>query len=266
MKKYNALLDGTPKAWDIARKPQFGGGGGGGESTTSQNIPDELKPLATAYTESAIDLSNQPYNPYDGQRYEDFNLAQTTGLDMVAERALGGDALTNAGYQNVADTLSGQYMNANPYLDQMYDTAADKVTDAYRTGTAAQTDAGFARAGNLGGSAYQQQVEMNQRGLGDSLSGLASDIYGGNYQQERANQLQAWTAAPQYGNLAYTDASQLLNAGQIAQDQSQLNADFAYEQYQEEENDPYKKLAAMSGVFGSGLGGSSTTQSSGGGK
>lgn len=263
MRKYNPLLHGNPRAWDIERKPQKGGDGG--ESTTVQNIPDELKPLATAYTQKAMALSEQPFQAYGGQRYEDLNPTQYAGLGMTANRALGGDELINAGRQNVADTLSGRYMNANPYLDQMFGTAADRITDAYSTGTAAQTDAAFARGGNIGGSAYQQQVEANQRGLGDSLAGLAAQTYGQNYNMERANQLQGWQAAPQYGNLAYQDASQLLNAGQILQDQGQQNRDFAYEQFQEEQNLPYKNLASMAGVFGTNLGGSSTTTQSGGG-
>ena len=35
------------------------GGGGGGSSVTRQEIPAELKPLATEYTNKAIGLSNQ---------------------------------------------------------------------------------------------------------------------------------------------------------------------------------------------------------------
>ena len=163
------------------------------------------------------------------------------------------------------DTLNGKYMNSNPYLDQMFSGAADRITDAYRTGTAAHTDASFANSRNLGGSAYQQMVGQNQTNLADSLGNLAANIYGNNYQQERANQLQAWNAAPQYGNQAYADASQLFGVGQTLQDQAQQDKDFNYEQWLEKQNLPYKNLAAMSGVFGSNLGGSSSTTSSGGG-
>lgn len=255
-------MTGAEKYRNFLRHPGYNvGGGGGGEqtSTTVQNIPDELKPLAREYTTQAIDLSQTPWTPYTGQRYEDLNPTQLQGLGMTANRALGGDALTNAGYGNIMDTLQGRYMNSNQYLDQMFAGAADRVTDAYRTGTAAQTDAAFANSRNLGGSAYQQAVGQNQTNLADSLGNLASNIYGNNYNMERANQLQAWGMAPQYGNLAYQDAGQLFNVGQTLQDQAQQNRDFNYEQFQEEQNNPYKNLAAMSGVFGSNLGSSSTT-------
>ena len=94
---------------------------------------------------------------------------------------------------------------------------------------------------------------------------MATDMYGGAYAQDQANRMQAIGMAPTYGNAAYQDAGQLMNVGQMYQDQSQQGLDFNYQQYQDEENDPYKKLAAMSGVFGSNLGASSTTQQSGGG-
>jgi hypothetical protein len=68
----------------------------------------------------------------------------------------------------------------------------------------------------------------------------------------------------QYGNQAYTDADQMLKIGQIQQDQSQQGQDFNYQQFQDAENLPYKQLAAMSGVFGSNLGGESKTKGGGG--
>ena len=85
--KYNALLHGTPEAWDRNRKPHKGGGPS--DTTTTQEIPAELKPLATAYADKAINLSQQNYNPYQGQRYADLNPVQNTGLGMTVERIQG---------------------------------------------------------------------------------------------------------------------------------------------------------------------------------
>ena len=250
--RYNPLLHGTAQAWDIQRKPQGGGGnsgGGGGTSTTTQNIPEELKPLATAYTGKAIELSNQPFTPYTDQRYTGLNPTQNTGIGMVQNRALGGSATVDNAETQLNQMISG---GSNPYLDAMYDRAAGKVSGS--------VNSQFNRPGAFGNTAHQQV-------LADSLGGMATDLYGGAYAQDRANQMQAIGMAPQFGDLAYKDASQLLNVGQIQQDDSQNPLDFQYQQFQEEQNDPYKKLAAMSGVFGSNLGSSSTTNStqSGGG-
>lgn len=235
----------------IKHKLEKGGGGssGGGTSTTTQNIPDELKPLATQYTSDAIELSNQPYSPYSGQRYEDLNATQNVGIGMVQNRALGGSQTVDNAENQLNQMISG---SSNPYLDQMYDRAAGKVSGS--------VNGQFNKPGAFGGTAHQQV-------LADSLGGMATDLYGGAYAQDRANQMQAIGMAPQFGDLAYKDASQLLNVGQIQQDNAQNPLDFQYQQFQEQQNDPYKKLAAMSGVFGSNLGGSSTTKSeqSGGG-
>ena len=91
-------------------------------------------------------------------------------------------------------------------------------------------------------------------------------MYGNAYDADQARRLQAIQMAPTYGNQAYTDAAQLMGAGQTQQDQAQQGLDYGYSQYQDAQNLPYKQLAAMSGVFNSNLGGTSTTTQSGGGK
>jgi hypothetical protein len=244
MKRYNALLHGTPKAWDIDRKLHKGGGGG--ESTTVQEIPAELKPLASAYTTKALNLSDT-FNPYQGQRYEDLNAIQGAGLGMATNRALQGSATMGNAENSLNQFIGGQ---TNPYLDAMYNQAAGKV--------AGSVNSNFSNAGRYGSGAHTGA-------LTEGLGNMATNLYGGAYENDAARRMQAIGMAPTFGNAAYQDASQLLNAGQILQDQGQQNKDFAFQQYQEGENLPYKNLAAMSGVFGSNLGGvSKTTQDSGG--
>lgn len=223
-------------------------GGGGGTSTTVQNIPDELKPLATAYTSKAIGLADQQYQPYTGQRYEDLNPTQMAGLGMTVNRALQGSQTVNNAENQLNNMISG---TSNPMLDQMYQRAASQVANS--------VNSNFSQAGRYGSGAHTAALTQ---GLGN----MATDLYGGAYQNDRANQMQAIGMAPTFGNQAYQDASQMLNAGQLMQDQNQQNKDFAYQQFQEAQNLPYKNLAAMSGVFGSNLGGSSTTTSNQGGK
>ena len=226
------------------------GGGGGGTSTTTQNIPEELKPLATAYTNKAIDLSNQGYTPYSGQRYADMNSMQTSGLQMAADRAMNGDQTGVMGNANNAlNQMLGD--NTNPYLDSMVNRAMGSVTSNYNTAAV--------NSGSFGNSGLAEQY---QRNLGD----VATLMYGNAYNTNQANKLQALGMAQQYGNQAYTDAEQLMRAGGELQDQQQKNYDYGYQNYLDEQALPYKQLAAMSGVFGSNLGGSSTTTQNSGGK
>lgn len=250
--KYIPVLHGHPAAWDAMRKPHMGGGGGGSSSTVTE-IPAELKPLASRYTTEATKMFDTPYQAYEGQRYAAMNPLQTGGISLTANRALSGDALMNAGYSNVQDTLSGKFMDpeSNPWLRQNTQTAMDQAMG--------NINSQFNRPGAFGSTAHQG-VAANQ------LGNIAAQMYGQNYANERQNQLAAWSAAPTFGNMAYQNAAQLMNAGQIMQDEQQKGLDWKLQQFQEQQDYPYKNLAAASGVFGSNLGGTSKTTSDSGGK
>lgn len=226
-----------------------GGGGGGGQSTTVQSIPDELKPLAQAYTNTAIGLNNTPYQAYQGQRFADLNGVQMAGLNATADRAMNGSQTVNNAEAALNQTIAGG--NTNPYLDQMVSKAQDSVRSQYNTGAV--------NSGSFGNAGLAEQF---QKGLGD----VATSMYGQAYDQDRARQMQAIGMAPQFGNLAYEDAAKLFGAGQTLQDQQQQGLDFNYQQSLEQKQDPYKKLAAMGGVFGTNLGQSASTTQTGGGK
>lgn len=223
-------------------------GGGGSKSTTSTQIPKELKPLANAYSAKAMDLSQQAYNPYTDQRFADLNADQQQGINAMMTRAQGGSKTIKNAEQQLNQIIAGG--KTNPYLDQMVQKAQDSVKSNFNTGAV--------NSGSFGNSGLQEQF---QKGLSDT----ATQMYGQAYETDRARQMQGIGMAQQIGNQAYTDAEQMLKAGQIQQDQAQQGLDFNYQQWQEKENLPYKQLAAMSGVFSSGLGGQTVTTSKGGG-
>lgn len=226
------------------------GGGGGGTTTTTQSIPNELKPLASKYASDAMDLSNKEYNPYTGQRFAMPSTQQYSAIKSVTDRATNGSATINNAESQLNNIIGGS--QTNPYLDQMVGKAQDSVRSQFNTGAV--------NSGSFGNSGLQEQF---QQGLGD----VATSMYGNAYDTDKAAQMQGIGMAQQFGNQAYTDADQLAKSGQVLQDLYQQGLDFNYQQFQDKENLPYKQLAAMSGVFGSGLGGSSTsTQSGGGGK
>jgi hypothetical protein len=240
-------------------------GGGGGTSTTVQSIPSELKPLASAYTDKAINLGQQGYAPYSGQRFAGLNSAQGNAIGMTADRAMNGSPEMAAGSNTLTNTLNGGFLNGSPHLQSQIDQGAQSLTRNYQN-AANSTDATMARSGAFGGSAWQQAQQGNARELASTLGNLENNVRFNNYNMERGNQMQALGLAPTYGNQAYQDASQLMKAGQVLQDQQQQGLDYNYQQFQEQQNLPYKQLAAMSGVFGSNLGSTSTTNQTGGGK
>ena len=389
------------EGYDPAGVRLYHKGGGGGSSTTTQSIPTELKPLATAYTNKAMDLGGQGYQAYGGQRYADLNSTQNQALGMVQQRATGGDQTIGAGnaylqgqlqagpsgatanpYGDVSALRNGStitpginrsvidaganssrvsaganaYAGSNPYLDASIDKAQQDVVRNFNLTTKPQWDTAMQQSGSFGNSGVAEMASNAQRDLAGQLAGistnmrmqdytaqqglaesalardmqaqqfnsgvtdsnlarslqaqllnsgiaesnLARDMAGQQYnsqleganldremqaqqfnatqgqdwasrndaalQNQRSSNLSAAQLGLQYGNQAYTDAQQLLSAGQTQQDQVQQGLDYGYQQYQDAQNLPYKQLAAMSGVFGSNLGATSTTTQNSGGK
>lgn len=224
------------------------GGGGGGSSTTTTQIPDEMKPLANDFVRRATALSDTA-TPYTGQRFAGLTGAQEQGLGMIENRAMQGSQL-----QQGAESALGGFFNpqGNPYLDSMVNRAQGNVL-----GNANQA---AARSGSFGNSGIAEQA-------GKQMGEIATSMYGNAYAGDRANALQAIGMAPGLSAAGYNDANQLLRAGQLRQDQAQQGMDFNFQQFQEQQNQPYKTLAAQAGVVGAQpFGSSSTSTQSGGGK
>lgn len=93
------------------------------------------------------------------------------------------------------NVLSGNYLNANPYLDATFNKAAGAVTNQVQSnfGLSGRNARGIDAAG------------FAQEGYND----LATQIYGGNYQAERARQQQIVPYAGQLGS--YTNPGQSLD-------------------------------------------------------
>lgn len=225
----------------------YGGGGGGGQSSTSMPaIPDELKPLANLYVKQAEQIAQTPFQGYTGQRFADMNASQNLGLGMVQNRALNGSATMNNAEGNLNQFMQG---GSNPYLDLMVNKAQGNVL--------ANAQGAAVRSGSFGNSGIAEQAAKQ---MGD----VATSMYGNAYAGDQNNRLQAIGMAPTFGNAAYQDAGQLLNAGNMIQGQQQKNLDFGFQQFQDAQNNPYKQLQATGGVVGQSTG--QTTTTSGGGK
>lgn len=236
---------------------------GGGGQTTTQEIPDELKPLASAYASRAMEVGNTPFQAYGGQRFAGLNSTQNAGIDMISQRAQDGSPVMDQANSTLTDFLQGN--KQNPYLDGMVSKAQGSVTDAYNQVARPQQTSAMVNSGSFGNSGLEQSQQFQDKQLQGQLGDIATSMYGNAYNTDRANQLSALSQAPTFGNQAYTDASQLLNAGGVQQQNQQNQADFNYQQFQDQQNQPYKNLQTLGAPFtGTSFGGTTTT--SGGGK
>lgn len=212
----------------------------GTSSTTSSTVTD-LPPWLKPYAQQFIKAYQGLVFNKDGsvkqmpaslnQQVAPFTPYQNQALGMYGQGTPFAQQLAGGAARSLQDTLSGAYLNpqTNPYLDATYQAAAKPVVENYQFATAPGNMAAAQRAGQMGGSAYNEQNILNQYGLGSNLSDLAANIYGQNYQQERARQAGAQAFAPGTTQNLYAPAQNLLGAGAYQQGQQQnvLNTNFA---------------------------------------
>lgn len=145
-----------------------GGGQQSGTTTTStsRDIPEWLKPFVTS-------------NLYGAQATRD----RLTGID---------NGLLNLAIPGYAATLRGDYLSpdSNPWLKSTFNTAADLTN---------------ARINSIfeGANRYGSGQQASAIGSADAM--LASNIFGGNYQAERARQNAAIGNVPGF-NMAQVQA------------------------------------------------------------
>ena len=233
--------------------------GGGSSQTVVSSLPAWVEPYGQQYLSQAAQVSSLPYQQYTGQRVAGLNVAQKTAMDAIQQRAMQGSPVMSAGGQNLQATLSGQYLGANPYLQNQIDASAQDTIRNYNLSVRPQQQAQDAQSGSFGNSGLQQMQLEGQRQLGQTLANSANAMRYQNYGQERANQMQALSMAPTYAAQDYTDAQHLLDAGSRAQQAEQSGLDAQYQDWLAAQQYPRQQLQTMGNALGIQFGNNSTT-------
>lgn len=173
------------------------------------------------------------------------SMQENTALQQMEQRALAGSPIMGAANQNMLDTLSGKYLD--PGTNPAWSPMSQRITDAYRTGTAAQTDAAFAQSNSmgLGNSAYEQALQRNQTSLGDSLGLLAGNLYN----PERDRQVRASAAAPAFAQSDYLDPQMLQSVGQQRRSENQKLIDAMTGATYGQQDYPWEQLNRYGGTL-----------------
>lgn len=279
------------------------------QGSTIQNDPwaPQAQHLENVFGEAQNLYNSGGPDFYQGATYTPFSPQTQQGLEMIEQRALNGNPLNqsaqnytqsvldgsnpgvssynnfinNNGVDTLSQTANGDFLNSNPYLDQTFNRATENVTEQFNNSVVPSLNATFGMAGRTGSNAHQDTFADASGQLSDTIGNMATDIYGGNYQQERSRQLSAASnlgnnalnaaaqqnaaqsgaaqLAPQLAETDYNDANRLLGvgaavegqAGRIIQDQQQRH-DF----YQ---NRPENNLAMYSGFVQGNYGGTQNT-------
>jgi hypothetical protein len=96
-----------------------------------------------------------------------------------------------AGANQLAATAQGNFLGSNPYLDQVYDTAAGRAGEQFQENVMPGINATFGQGGRTGGGIHQEMMGNATRQFGRDLQGLAGDIYAPAYESERDRMVQA---------------------------------------------------------------------------
>ena len=162
----------------------------------------------------------------------------------------------------ISNTAAGQYLNANPYQQQMMQAATRPLEQAFSNQVLPGISSLYSKSGRLGSGAMERALSSASEGFGRSIGDITANIAGSQYQQERGLQQQA---ALQLANLAQQAPSlygqQFIPAQQLAQVGAQREAiasqplQEAMNRFSYEQQLPYQQLSGfLSSVYGSPLG------------
>ena len=240
----------------------MGSTGGGGPrpqyvtQTTSSAPWDKQQPYLEQGFEEAQNLyeSDTP-EYYEGATVAPFSTQTQTALDLQAKRAEMGSPLLNTAQDQLSNTMAGNYLNNNPYLQSAIDAASSGITRNYQEAIRPGIDSTFERAGRYGSNAYQTMQDQAQDTLAKNLGNVASQLSYADYGRERQLQDQAMQLAPAFAQADYDDIKQLGDVGSIydAQSQAELSADI--DRFNFEQTKPYNKLGQYISMIQGGYGG-----------
>lgn len=225
-------------------------------------------------------------NYYPGETVADFSPETEAALQLQTQRALAGSPLIGQSQDQLTRTMAGDYLNANPvnqylgttadgsmlngnpYREAMMTAAAGDITNAYNNAVN-NVNARFSASGRYGSGAQQRAVANEQDTLASNLGKAATNIYYGDYQNERNNQINAANTigsaynnernnqirgmmfAPELAQADYMDIASLGEVGAAREGltQSLINADV--DRYNYEQQLPLNMLSAyMASVQG----------------
>jgi hypothetical protein len=211
------------------------GGGGGGSAPANQTVKQEnaVSSFAAPYVENMLGksqaLTNQAYQPYQGQRTADFTGLQNKAFEMAS------------GPEGFSQNIGG-YMS--PYMQNVVDI--QKREAARQSGIAGLgQQAQAVQAGGFGGSRDAIMRAERERNLGTQMNDI------------QAQGLQSAFANAQ--NQFNTNLGQMSQFGGQQQQQQQNVLNQQYQDFQAQRQDPYNKLAFQQSML-SGLPISSSTQ------
>lgn len=219
--------------------------------------------LKKGFAAAESTVLNNPIEYYPNSTVVPFSNQTNTALNMMENRAMTGNAGTQAANANIADTLNGKYMSAdsNPYLSSAINAATRPMVENFNDTIMPGIQSGFQGSGRYGSGlqAYQQQKagEGLARQIGDVSSAMAYKNYG----DERTNQIRSSTLAPMLAQTEYDDIGALQNVGAIREKQAGAQMQDDINRFYNAQTAPQQAVQQYMALINGGYGGTSTQTS-----
>lgn len=164
-----------------------------------------------------LDAASAAYNNAL-REYNTWQMDTNRDIASQAQQYVGRTAADDIAY----DTISGQYLNANPYINQVAGNVSQQIMDQYNKSYIPSALSSYASSGRFGSGLFQRTLADTQSQLNQDVSNAMSNLYYQNYNTERQLQEAARNrAASQYDPLnRYSSYSGLVNAYTAAQPQA----------------------------------------------
>ena len=227
-------------------------GGGGTNTVTRTELDPTMRPYVQYGLSEAQRLYQTPNVPqyYPGQTFIGPSAQTTAALEAAQTRAMQGSPLVPAAQQQLQQTISGQFLGANPYLEAALQPAFGAAQRQYESATN-QALSNFSRAGRYGSGAMQGALTNVGGEFGRALTGTAGQLGYANYADERARQMAATQLAPGMAAQDYADIQRLANVGQQTEAYQEMALQDAINRFNFAQQAPYARLQSfLSGAYG----------------
>lgn len=228
------------------------GGGGGTNTVTRTELDPTMKPFVQYGLTESQRLYQQPgtLEYYPGKTYIGPSEQTQTAMAAAQQRAMMGNPLTPAAQQTALQTIQGNFLGSNPYLQQALQPGFDVAQRQYE-GTVNQALSNFSRANRYGSGAMTGALNQAGGEYARALTNAAGNIGYQNYADERARQQAMIGAAPQLAQADYADIQRLANIGQTAESYQEMALADAVNRFNFQQQAPYTRLQSfLSAAYG----------------
>lgn len=197
---------------------------------------------------------------YPGQSVAPMSDYTKNALDATAQRAAYGSDVVRSAQNQLTNTINGDYLNSNPYLQGAINAAVQPITNAFNSEVMPGIDSNFSSAGRYGSGLQGEAYNDANAQLAQQIGNVSSQMAYQNYGDERQRQIQGMLFAPQMAQQDYNDLAMLGQAGQ-GYDQyntNLINSDI--EKWNYNQNKDWNYLNDYIGLLNGATGSSSMTK------